>query len=118
MKNIATKFDIVSLGECMVEFTQSKSNSWNVRYGGDALNPLIYASRLGARCGFITCTGEDIFQRDLLHEWKSEKIDLSCAKKLHDRRNGLYFVQTDSNGERHFQYYRKNSAATQTLNKI
>ncbi|HZV12248.1 MAG TPA: sugar kinase, partial [Candidatus Kapabacteria bacterium] len=63
-------------------------------------------------------TGEDIFQRDLLHEWKSEKIDLSCAKKLHDRRNGLYFVQTDSNGERHFQYYRKNSAATQTLNKI
>ncbi len=118
MKTPDKHFDILSLGECMVEFSPVKNHQWQIGFAGDAYNTLVYASRLGMRCGFITCIGKDTFHKSLLNAIEEEKIYPVCTRTLADRQNGIYFIQTGINGERQFQYYRAQSAATQIFKEI
>lgn len=50
--------DIVSIGECMVEFScegsLSDAKTFTKTFGGDTMNLLVAANRLGARTGYIT----------------------------------------------------------------
>jgi len=80
-------------------------------YGGDALNCLVAASRLGARCGFITRVGDDPFAEFLLNAWRAEGIDLGGVRRVPGF-NGIYFISVSGAGEREFTYYRFGSAAS------
>ena len=60
-------------------------------YGGDTLNTIIAARRLGSTAGFITKVGNDPFADFLLSNWCSEGIDLSQTK-LVPGFNGIYFI--------------------------
>src|SRR3972149_3705804 len=110
-----TWLDLVSLGECMVEFsgqgTLAESTRFAKSYGGDALNCLVAAARLGSRTGFITRVGADPFKDYLLGEWGREGIDLSQVKVI-DGYNGIYFISLQQLGQREFFYYRQGSAAS------
>jgi 2-dehydro-3-deoxygluconokinase len=107
--------DIVSIGECMVEFfcegDLSDATTFTKTFGGDTMNLLVAASRLGARTGYITRVGQDPFAPFLLRSWQKEGIDTSRVK-LVEGFNGLYFISTLPGGERAFTYYRKGSAAS------
>lgn len=107
--------DIVAIGECMVELFSAErlsiATSFQKSYGGDALNLLVAASRLGSQTGFITKVGDDPFAAYLLQSWRAEGIDTSEVKVVPGF-NGLYFVSLLSGGEREFTYYRKGSAAS------
>ena len=55
-------FDLATIGECMVEFTQrSETGDYRCAAAGDAFNVLAYASRLGLKCRFISALGDDAF---------------------------------------------------------
>ena len=66
----ACRFDLIALGECMVElYATQPLGSAEVLHrscGGDVLNALVAAARMGARTGFVTRVGDDPFGPALL----------------------------------------------------
>src|SRR3972149_1098464 len=107
--------DIISLGECMVELHSeepiARADSFHKAYGGDTLNTLVAAPRLGPGTGFVTRVGDDPFAPFLLEAWRAEGIDVSHAR-LVEGFNGLYLISLLPGGEREFTYYRNGSAAS------
>lgn len=107
--------DLIGLGECMVElFAEEPLATTTVlhkRYGGDVLNALVSAARLGSATGFITRVGDDPFGPGLRAAWAVEGVDISRAP-LVSGENGVYFVGLHR-GERSFSYRRAGSAASQ-----
>jgi 2-dehydro-3-deoxygluconokinase len=106
---------LVSLGECLVEFTRRDDGTFHTRHAGDAFNVLFYASRLGLRTGFVSAVGEDLFTQMIVDGIGREGIDISHLTKLPGMRNGLYFIELDEQGEYTFHFWRSGSAATRTL---
>lgn len=108
--------ELIALGECMVELSGEQAlgtmpATLRMSCGGDVLNALVSASRLGTRCGFITRVGEDPFAQGMLALWREEAIDLRHAA-LVPGRNGVYFIAVREDGERDFTYRRAGSAAS------
>lgn len=110
------EFDIVSIGECLVEFYCDgnflDAQIFHKSLGGDTLNVLVAASRLGSKTGYITRIGEDHFAPYLLQRLLSEKIDLSMVKVTPGYKNGIYFISIFGGGGQDFISYREASAAS------
>lgn len=110
------EFDIVSIGECMVELYGEKpfleADAFHKSYGGDTLNVLVSASRLGSRTGYITRIGEDHFAPYLLQGLLNERIDLSLVRVIPERKNSIYFISTFEGGGQDYASYRDNNAAS------
>jgi 2-dehydro-3-deoxygluconokinase len=109
-------FDLVAIGEGMVEFHAkadfASAQTFHRGFAGDVVNSLIHASRLGLRTALVSRIGDDAFAPALLAEWSAEAVDLTHAPVVPGE-NGLYFILTDANGEREFLYRRAGSAASQ-----
>ena len=101
--------DIVAFGECMLEL-RAVGDHWQLGYGGDTLNTAIYLSRLGERVAYMTVLGEDWFSANLRSQWFGEGIDTGLILTAPGRHPGLYAIQTDADGERHFFYWRSDAA--------
>lgn len=115
-KNFMTdSLDIISIGECMVELSTNESliyaESLQKYYGGDTLNVIVAAARLGSKVGYVTRVGRDSFQTYLLDSWQAENIDTSNIKIV-EGFNGLYIISTQDNDRKEFVFYRTKSAAT------
>ena len=70
------RFDIVSLGEPMVEFNQTRGDdpqAYRQGFGGDTSNMAIAAARLGARVAYATRVGDDAFGRAFCALWRDEQ---------------------------------------------
>ncbi|MFY7863980.1 sugar kinase [Roseateles sp.] len=111
-----SRFDLLGIGECMVEFYSdaplSTASSLTRAYGGDVLNSLVACARLGANCGFITQVGNDPFGDGLLKAWQAEGINCDHAPQIAGD-NGMYFISVASDGEREFTYRRQGTPASQ-----
>lgn len=106
---------IVALGECMVELYAegplTQAETLHRAYGGDTLNVLVAAARLGSTTGYITRVGNDPFAPFLLESWQREGINTSQVRVV-EGQNGLYIIFSDEAGRRDFLYYRRGSAAS------
>jgi 2-dehydro-3-deoxygluconokinase len=109
-------FDLVGIGEGMVEFHAAgafaNAQTFHRGFAGDVVNSLIHASRLGLRTALVSRIGDDAFASALVVEWSAEAVDLTHAPVVPGE-NGLYFILTDAKGEREFLYRRAGSAASQ-----
>lgn len=103
---------IAFFGECMVELSGQPLRR---TFGGDTLNTALYLSRLGRSrrldVSYATALGKDNISQDMLSAWQEEYIDTRLVRRLEDKLPGLYLVETEPNGERHFHYWRNDSAA-------
>ncbi|GAB3524615.1 PfkB family carbohydrate kinase [Photobacterium alginatilyticum] len=103
---------IAFFGECMIELSGLPLQR---TFGGDTLNTALYLSRLGASRGltvsYATALGTDNISQDMLGAWHAEGIETHMVKKLENKLPGIYLVETEPNGERHFHYWRNDSAA-------
>ncbi|HVZ38923.1 MAG TPA: sugar kinase [Candidatus Kapabacteria bacterium] len=106
---------LVSLGECLAELCRRTDGAFAAGYAGDAFNALFYASRLGLRTRFISALGNDLFTPMIAEGIEREGICTRWLARLADRRNGIYFIETDAEGEYTFHFWRTGSAATRTL---
>lgn len=104
---------VVVIGECMIELSslESSVDCWRMRFAGDTLNTATYMARLGGNIAYLTAIGADRFSAAMLQQWQADGIDTSLVQTRPDRLPGLYAIETDATGERHFQYWRENSAA-------
>jgi len=98
---------IAIFGEAMVEFDANFQRS----FAGDTLNVAATTAKLGIETQYCMKIAEDIFYADFLKTFEKLKLNLSLVKT--NGQNGLYFINNTADGERVFQYYRKNSAASQ-----
>jgi len=106
------QFDIISIGECMVELCRTQGeNHFKMSFGGDTLNVIVAASRLGGKTGYITKVGNDMFGDYLLECFKKENIDIACIKQC-SAPTGIYFIINAPDRGHKFIYYRKNSSAS------
>ena len=107
------RFDIIALGEGMVEFNQTRAfeATYLQGFGGDTSNTVIAAARAGARCAYLTRVGDDWCGGKLLELWRNEGIDISGAHIADDAPTGIYFVTHGAAGHE-FGYQRKGSAAS------
>jgi 2-dehydro-3-deoxygluconokinase len=101
---------VVCLGEAMVELSP-RQGRWDVHYGGDTLNVALHLTRLGFDVAYLTALGSDPFAGSMRQAWGREGMDVSLVLTDPERTTGLYCIDTDEHGERHFSYWRGESAA-------
>ena len=107
-------FDIVALGEAMIEFNEARagdSRAWLQGFGGDTSNTAIAAARLGARSAYVTRVGNDDFGRRLVALWNGEGVSTEGVAVDEDAPTGVYFVSHGPEGHA-FSYLRSGSAAS------
>jgi 2-dehydro-3-deoxygluconokinase len=105
--------DIVSIGEPMVEFNQTRPGepTYLQGYGGDSSNVVIAAARCGARTAYVTRIGDDEFGRDFMALWQEENVDTSAVGIDPHAHTAVYFVRHGPHGHS-FSYLRAGSAAS------
>ena len=107
-------FDIVSLGEPMVEFNQTGQKQGRVflqGFGGDTSNFSVSAARQGAKVSYLTALGEDPYGEMLKQMWRSDGIDIQGVLINPKAFTAIYFVTHNENGHQ-FDFFRKGSANT------
>ena len=72
------KFDVVALGEAMLEFNQTRPGQpeYLQGFGGDTSNAVIAASRAGAKTAYLSRLGQDTFGQALMALWAITLLDL------------------------------------------
>ena len=105
---------IAVIGECMIELSQ-KGAEVSRGFGGDTLNTSVYIARQVApealTVNYVTALGTDSFSQQMLEAWQSEHVETSLIQRMENRLPGLYYIETDSTGERTFYYWRNEAAA-------
>ena len=103
---------ILSIGECMIELRPHQGAEFTMSFSGDSYNVAVYLARLGQREVFyFTAVGEDPYSQRMKDNFQEEHLHTDFVKSRPSQLPGLYFIHTDQHGERHFYYYRAQSAA-------
>ena len=110
---MTTKFDVVALGEPMIEFSQIPGDPrrYLQGFGGDTMNCVIAAARQGAKVAYITRLGDDEFGRQFLELWREEGVDASGVGIDAEAPTAVYFISHGATGHL-FSYRRSGSAAS------
>ena len=109
------KFDVIALGELLIDFTENARSSqgnpmFEANPGGAPCNVLSMLGKLDRKCAFIGKVGDDMFGRQLRDVVDAAGIDteyLYLDKTCHTT---LAFVKTFENGDRDFSFYRSPGA--------
>ncbi|MFM7332385.1 MAG: sugar kinase [Brachymonas sp.] len=106
------RYDVVAMGEAMVEFNQTVAGQpqYTQGFGGDTSNAVIAASRAGARCAYVSAVGDDAFGQLLMDLWQFAGIETTSVAIESGANTGLYFVTHGEAGHA-FSYRRAGSAA-------
>ncbi|MCG8613679.1 MAG: sugar kinase [Pseudomonadales bacterium] len=112
------------IGECMIELRGQLFGRMDQYYGGDTLNTATYLSRLQREhaipdtrieVSYITAMGQDKLSQTMIEHWQADGINTDLVLIDPKRHPGLYMIQLDESGERHFTYWRSDSAARHLL---
>ncbi len=107
--------DILSVGEILIDLTQSGVNDrgiprFDANPGGAPANLAVAASRLGAKAAFVGKVGSDSFGSSLRTCLEENGVDVSYLAVDPKEHTTLAVVAVDGTGERHFSFYRDPSA--------
>ena len=108
------RFDVVSLGELLIDFTQNGPGpqgnpQFEANPGGAPANVLAMLRKLGRSCAFIGKVGRDSFGTLLADTLQNAGIDTSCLIRGHEPTT-LAVVHTLPGGDRDFSFYRRHTA--------
>jgi 2-dehydro-3-deoxygluconokinase len=106
---------VALVGECMIEMRGEPVSGFSQTFGGDTLNAAIYLCRLSTPVrivsDYVTAIGADSFSDAMRQLWRDEGVGDQHVRVIEDALPGLYFIQTDAQGERRFLYWRGEAAA-------
>jgi 2-dehydro-3-deoxygluconokinase len=98
---------ICCAGEVMIELAAENNGSLYRRgVAGDSYNTAIYLSRTGLQVSYLTRLGDDALSDDIIAHLTAEGISDALIQRVANRRPGLYLIDNDPQGERHFHYWR------------
>ncbi len=104
---------IVCIGEVLVDMigkTEGGSLLFERNAGGAPFNVACAAKKMGAKCGFTGCVGDDLFGNYLLEFAKTRDFDYLDILSDKDHNTTLALVQLDEHGDRSFCFNRKHTA--------
>jgi len=107
-------FKLAIIGECMAELSGSLFSSMQQGFGGDTMNTAIYLKQLlngQVQTSYVSVMGEDNLSNAMIEKWQGYGVDTQFVLRDPKRHCGLYMIQNEANGERHFQYWRSDAAA-------
>lgn len=115
------KFDVVALGELLIDFTENGiSEQGNpileANPGGAPCNVLAMLNKLGRKTAFIGKVGNDAFGKQLAETVQESGTDITNLIFDDTVHTTLAFVHTFPDGEREFSFYR-NPGADMMLKK-
>ncbi len=106
---------LVSVGECMIEMSALEDGRYRLGFAGDTLNT---AWGLRALLGpdwsidYVTALGDDLYSQQMRDFLQTNGIGTGAIQTISGRRPGLYLIH-QKEGDRHFTYWRDQSAARQ-----
>lgn len=111
----ASKFDVVALGELLVDFTQNGLSEqgnplFEANPGGAPANVLAMLRKLGKTCAFIGRVGSDSFGEMLANTVLRAGVDIRGLSRDPEIPTTLALVHTSPTGDRDFSFYRKPGA--------
>ncbi|MCB2129142.1 MAG: sugar kinase [Rhodobacteraceae bacterium] len=106
--------EILCLGEPLYELNRQADGRFLGGHGGDTANCAVAAARQGARVGYVSRIGDDVFGRSFLDLWAAEGVDSSAVTIDPAAPTGVYFVTHGPEGH-DFSYRRAGSAASRMI---
>lgn len=103
----------VSIGECMIEMSGGEDRQYRMGFAGDTLNTAWYARALLPKdwsVDYVTALGDDLYSAQMRAFFEEHGIGTSHIQEIKGRRPGLYLIH-QAGGDRHFTYWRGQSAA-------
>ena len=115
MSNTERTIDIVTVGEVLIDLTQTGVDERGVptlaaNPGGAPANVAVAASRLGTKTAFVGCIGDDAFGGLLRSTLENDNVDTSGLVVHETIPTTLAVVTVDDSGERSFSFYRRPGA--------
>lgn len=109
------KFDVVTLGEILIDFTPIGTSEkgfpiYESNPGGAPANVAVSVQRLGGKSAFIGKVGNDSFGELLQDTLETENVDTSLLFTDHTVPTTKAFVNIDKTGDRSFSFARKPGA--------
>ena len=110
-----TRFDVIALGELLIDFTESgESGQGNplleANPGGAPCNVLAMLQKLGKQTAFVGKVGKDMFGAQLRRVTEDAGICTDFLREDEHVHTTLAFVKTFPNGDRDFSFYREPGA--------
>ena len=102
-----------SIGECMIELSGGKHDTWQMGFAGDTFNTAWYARAMlseSERVAYVTALGDDPFSQRMRKFMADAGVGTERIRTAEGRRPGLYAI-TLQGAERTFTYWRGESAA-------
>ena len=103
----------VSIGECMIEMSGGEGGQYRLGYAGDTLNTAWYMRALlpgDWTVDYVTALGDDMYSGQMRAFLEKANIGTGHIQTIEGRRPGLYMIHQEK-GDRHFTYWRGQSAA-------
>lgn len=103
----------VAIGEAMIEMAVVGDATYRRSFAGDTFNTAWHMSQLvkdNNAVGFVTKVGQDTVSNDFVAQLAADGLDTSHVGQVADRSMGLYMIELQDT-ERHFHYWRSQSAA-------
>ncbi len=104
---------ILSIGEFMLEMSGGEADRYRLGYAGDTLNTAWYMhAALGKEwdVDYLSALGDDIYSARMREFLQKHRIGTDHIQTIRGKRPGLYLIH-QAQGDRHFTYWRENSAA-------
>jgi len=105
--------EIVAVGEAMIEMALTHEGHYRRGFAGDTFNTIwLMAQVLGSQfdLGFVTKVGVDSLSNAFIEELARDGLATKNVCQMSERTMGLYMIELDE-AERHFHYWRSQSAA-------
>jgi 2-dehydro-3-deoxygluconokinase len=99
----------------MIEMSEGDEGQYRLGYAGDTLNTAWNArAKLPDiwQVDYVTALGDDIYSQQMAGFFAANGIGTAHIQKIANRRPGLYLIH-QAHGDRHFTYWRGQSAARQ-----
>lgn len=103
----------VSVGEAMIEMSGGEEGLYRLGYAGDTLNTAWYMRALLPQdwtVDYVTALGDDMYSDQMRGFIGKAGIGTGHIQTIEGRRPGLYMIH-QAEGDRHFTYWRGQSAA-------
>ena len=103
----------VAIGEAMIEMAVIGDDTYRRSFAGDTFNTAWHMAQLmgaSGSVGFVTKVGHDASSNAFIQQLARDGLKTTCVEQISDRKMGLYMIALEGT-ERHFQYWRSQSAA-------
>ncbi len=107
---MSKKYQIVSFGEALIDFTPTTGGAYMPNPGGAPFNLAVCASKFGVKTAFVGKIGNDAFGTLIASTAKNASLD-TAGLLVDDKRVTTHaFVTLDENGDRDFVFCRDHGA--------